>query len=120
MAEPMQRLMAYLGGPYSDPDQAVVEARMEQFCRADAHLMEQGYHTMSPMLKHFILQYRKLPGNYAYWGDYSRNMLKRANVMIVLHIDGWDTSEGLADEMAQAEALGIPIRHADAEGNLLD
>lgn len=120
MSTQIRRKMAYLIAPYSHEDKAVIEHRMKQICMADAHLMEQGYYTMSPLFKHFILQYRSLPGDYNYWGDYSRNMLPRCDEAIVIKLDGWDKSVGVADELALADELRKPIRFVDAEGNFLD
>lgn len=109
-------LMVYLAAPYSDPVKAVVEYRMQGFCEVDAILMERNVFTCSPLSKHFILQYRALPGDWAYWGGYSENMLKRCDSMIIITMPGWETSTGVAGEIEIAKRISIPIYLIGADG----
>lgn len=56
--------MIYLAAPYSDKDPLITGERIANFCQVDAVLMSKGLHTISPLSKHFILAYGKLPGSW--------------------------------------------------------
>lgn len=111
--------MVYLAAPYSDENKIIIEQRMKVFCQTDSKLMKAGVFTMSPLMKHFILQYEKLPGDWEYWQHYSRDMLKRADAMIVVMLPGWAASLGLTEEIRDAKALGLPIYYIDENLMLL-
>lgn len=110
--------LAYLAAPYSDPDPNIVSDRIKSLYIADAILMEQGIYTVSPLLKHAILEHRNLPGDWQYWKDYSLELMRRCDELIVLMLPGWDRSEGVACEIEAAEELGIPIYHIDEKGHI--
>jgi hypothetical protein len=105
--------------PYSHKDPAVIERRMENFCRVDAFLMKSGIHTVSPVSKHFMLSYEALPGDYNYWGTYSRKLMQRCDGVYVICIDGWKESVGVQDEIALAKQLNLPIIMVDEQGNVI-
>lgn len=107
--------LAYLAAPYSDPDPLVVIERIRLLYLADAMLMERGIYTVSPLLKHAILEHRNLPGDWQYWKDYSLELMRRCDELIVLMLPGWDKSAGVAGEIEAAEELGIPIIHINVE-----
>jgi hypothetical protein len=109
----------YLAMPYSHKDPAVIERRMEIFCRVDAFLMKSGIHTVSPVSKHFMLSYEALPGDYNYWGTYSRKLMQRCDGVYVICIDGWKESVGVQDEIALAKQLNLPIIMVDEQGNVI-
>jgi hypothetical protein len=58
--------LIYLAAPYSDPNPAVVDDRIKRVCVVDSLLMSRGLFTVTPLLKHFILGYSKLPNDWAY------------------------------------------------------
>lgn len=91
--------LVYLAAPYSDPDPAVIRQRIEALCEIDALLIEAGIYTVTPLSKHFILGYRDLPGDWAYWGGYCRALLPRCDAMILLDLPGWEASEGVRGEL---------------------
>jgi hypothetical protein len=91
--------LVYLAAPYSDPDPAVIEQRMRTICEIDAHLVAAGIYTVTPLSKHFILGFRDLPGNWAYWGDYCRALLPRCDAMILIPLPGWESSSGVRGEL---------------------
>lgn len=112
--------LVYLAAPYTDPDSDVVEGRMRLLALCDAKLMEQGVHTMSPLLKHLLRQHTRLPGDWNYWGEYSKNALKRCDKMIVLMIDGWEKSFGVQGEIEIANELGISVEFVAPESLLTE
>jgi hypothetical protein len=112
--------IAYLAAPYSHHDKSVVEQRMSVLCNVDAMLMERGIHTVTPLSKHFILNYRDLPGDWAYWGEYSKKLLARCDSMYVLMLKGWRESTGVQAEINIAKELNIPIVFITEAGEILE
>lgn len=113
-------MIAYLASPYSDPDPAVIAHRMEILCKVDAKLMARGIHTVSPLLKHFIIQYESLPGDWAYWKDYSNNLLHVVDMVIVVCQPGWRQSVGVLAEIEIANKLNLLITYVNENGDIID
>jgi Domain of unknown function (DUF1937) len=107
----------YIAVPYSHKDPSVIEYRMEIFYRVDAALMKKGIHTVSPVAKHAMLKYENLPGDYTYWGDYSRKLMRRCDGVYVICLPGWLESTGVQDEIRLAQELNLPIIYLDEQGN---
>lgn len=102
--------MIYVAAPYSNI--ADVDAHMDNFARLCGKYMEEneGAHLISPLYHHWTLKQIPTMGTtYVYWRDFSRNLLKRCDSMIVLMFEGWKESGGVQDEITYAEELGIPI-----------
>jgi Domain of unknown function (DUF1937) len=113
--------VVYLAAPYSNPDPLIVEARMNAFLDIDALLIEQGYVTVSPLSKHFILNRgRKIPGDWAYWEAYSKQLLSACSELLVMtSIPGWKESTGVKGEIQWAIQRDIPIREVNEHGVVL-
>ena len=97
--------VAYLAAPYSHPDKAVIEARMEAFRLANNHLVQNGWVIISPLHQHFT----GLTGTWEMWKTYSLSLLRIAEVMLILPLDGWEDSVGLKGEVEFAEKY-MPVR----------
>lgn len=106
----------YLAAPYSDPDPAVIQQRMEIYSRVDAHLIRQGWYTMSPLSKHWILQYEQLPGDWAFWQGYGTAMLAKCEAIAVICMPGWAQSVGVQAELDLARQLNLEIIYLDEQG----
>jgi Domain of unknown function (DUF1937) len=104
-------MMKYLAAPYQHPDPAVRAARMKVFHEHDAQLMREGHFTVSPLAKVETAKYSDIPDTWAYWELYSYELLSRCDEMIVLMIDGWKESVGVAAEIAYCEKHNIPISY---------
>ena len=63
---------------------------------------------MTPLSKHFILDYSSLPGDWAYWQTYCELTLARCDGVIVIALDGWETSVGVLAEIELCKQLNIP------------
>lgn len=108
--------LSYLASAYSDDDTTIVENRMSTFLSVDAKLMIVGKHTVSPLFKHFILGYGKLPSDWVYWREYSESLLRRCNELLVIDTPGWENSSGVRGEIDYAHRLGLPIFLINVEG----
>ena len=105
--------LSYLAAPYSSPSAEATDERMKAFYEADAYLTSMGHFTVSPLLKHPIVKSSVIPGDWAYWETYSKTLLSRCDELLVLQLPGWNTSTGVAGEIAFAKELGIPVFYID-------
>ena len=106
--------MIYIATPYSHPDLAVMESRFDAACRIAGALMAKGDVVFSPIAHtHPIVIRCALPRGWEYWERYDREMLKCASKMIVVKMPGWDTSKGIAGELAIARDLGLAIEYME-------
>lgn len=113
-------MLAYIAGPYTaklpngEEDHDRVAERMRIWSLCVGKLTDLGIKGCSPLMMHLIRQYRPdMPGDWNFWGTYSKVMLKQCHVMIVLKIEGWDVSTGVQAEIELALDNGIPIVYLD-------
>lgn len=104
------RGLIYLASPYSHPDEKVREWRFHQACKAAGALIQGGLFVFSPIAHgHPIAQHAKLPTDWKFWEAYSRTILRGCSRMMVLAIDGWESSVGVSAETDMARKLGLPV-----------
>jgi nucleoside 2-deoxyribosyltransferase len=110
--------MIYLASPYSHPDPTVRERRFQEACRATAALLRAGHIVFSPVVHSHPLVPHGLPTDWAWWEEVDREHLIRCDEVVVLQLDGWRESVGLAAEVRIAQDLGKPVRYLawDASG----
>lgn len=103
----------YLASPYSHPDPDVREERYLQACQAAGALMELGSIVLSPIAhSHPIEKHgigRVMPGEF--WKRQDVPLLRHADELIVLCLDGWEESVGMRWEITMAHSLNIPIQY---------
>lgn len=110
----MSKKLIYLASPYSHPDSRVREKRYRDVCSVAGDLMKQGYLIFSPIAhSHSIAEMCELPTNWEYWSAHDHAMLSNCEKLIVLKLDGWDKSVGVAAEVKIAEEMGIPVDYMD-------
>lgn len=106
--------MIYLASPYTHPDHAVMEARFDASCRAAGKLMAKGVVVFSPIAHtHPIAVQCELPRGWEFWEQFDREFVEASDRLVVLKLDGWDASKGVAAEIKIAEAAGIPVVFCD-------
>ena len=104
----------YLASPYTHQDPAIMDMRNKLAMAAAARLLKDGVHVYSPIVHcHELASRHDLPRDVGFWWSYNRAMLRHASNMVVLRIDGWDKSRGVAQEIAFAEHGGIPVSFID-------
>ena len=116
MIEFKPRPFLYLSAPYTHPDPAVVQDRIQRFCAYAARIEAEGeYHAVSALYNQLLLDRgQSLPSTWEYWESYSLSLLLISKRMTVLTLDGWDKSTGVAGEISMAQKAGIPINYRDA------
>ena len=116
--------MIYLAAPYStgigsDTESAalIMRARADRIDREAAKLMAEGHAVYSPITHGRPLE-RHLPGDLAadhkFWMAHCKAILAKCDALLVLKLDGWDVSRGVAEEIEHAARLGIPTAYLEA------
>lgn len=102
--------MIYLASPYSHPEVGVREQRFRDACRAAAMLLASGLTVFSPIVHGHPLVWHGLPTDWPFWERIDRDHLERCDEVVVLMLDGWRESVGVAAEIRIARELGKPVR----------
>ena len=110
--------MIYLAIPYTDANEAVMEARAEIADRIAAYFMNDcGIYVYSPISSwHHIAKKYNLPKDFTYWKRFNFHMLSLCDTLVVIRAEGWEESEGLQAEISYAKGLGITVGHVKAYG----
>ena len=103
--------MIYLCSPYSHPEVVVREQRFRDACRAAATLLASGLTVFSPIVHGHPLVGHGLPTDWPFWERFDRDHLVRCDEVVVLMLDGWRESVGVAAEIRIAGELGKPVRY---------
>lgn len=93
--------MIYLASPYSHELPSVRESRYVAVCKAAAFLMEtRGEVVYSPIAhSHPIERFMHAQQPHEFWMRQCMPMLARASSLVVLTLDGWQLSRGIAAEI---------------------
>lgn len=100
----------YLASPYS-LHPGGTENAFREVCKAAALLINAGYTTFSPIaMTHPIATIGGLdPMDGAMWLSHDEPFMEAACGIIVLMLDGWDSSIGVRHEINRFHAMGKPI-----------
>lgn len=107
--------MIYLASPYTHPDAAVREQRFREACHTAAALMRVGHVVYAPVVHGHPLAEHGVPGDWRTWEQSGREHLARCDEVVVLVLDGWLESAGVAAEVQIAGELGKPVRYLALE-----
>jgi nucleoside 2-deoxyribosyltransferase len=105
--------LVYLASPYSHPDPAFREQRFQAACRAVIEFLRAGQPVFSPIVHSHALVEHGLPTDWRFWERFDRTHLARCDEVVVLMLDGWQESVGVAAELDIATTLGKPIRYLE-------
>ncbi len=104
----------YLASPYTDDDPAVMWERFKRACQAAAALMQQeGLFVLSPVAHSHPIAGYGLPKDWVYWQEADLLLLSRCDGLIVLMLDGWQDSKGVAAEIEYATEHNMVIRYEE-------
>jgi hypothetical protein len=111
----LKPVVSYLATPYSHPDPKIRQDRWLAVSRAAAYLIGSGLIVLSPISMGHPINVRGaslgLSADFAAWRETNMSMLRASNLLIILTLDGWRESVGVAAETDAARELGIPISH---------
>ena len=112
----MQHKLTYLASPYSHPDATVREKRFKDVSEATTKLLKKGVYAFSPIAyNHPMHEEYGLPTDWGFWKPYDIAFLERCSDMVVLQLEGWDISIGVAAEVEFALANNIPVSYVKLE-----
>jgi len=104
--------LVYLACPYSHPHPAIREERFNAVTKVAAELLSEGHLVFSPITHaHPMAEVGDLPRNWEFWEKFDRAYLQHSYKIIVLQLDGWKTSTGVAAEVAIAKELGLIVEY---------
>ena len=103
----------YLASPYYHDDPAVRQARVVAVCKAADKLMSQGRVIFSPIAHGYAIEHLAMTEikGYDFWMQQDIPLLRHANRLIVLMLDGWMNSRGIRREIDIAISLKMTIDH---------
>ena len=106
--------MVYLAAPYSHDDHRVEVERFNRINEIAGQLINEGMIIFSPIShSHPIKESNKLPGTWDFWKKYDYEFLKCCDTIIVLMLDGWDTSVGVQSEIKMSKDLGLKVEYME-------
>lgn len=106
----------YLASPYTTDNYWDREERWDRVCEAAAKLMIEGHIVFSPVAhSHPIAQYlpENLVTDHDFWMKQDIEILLHCSELVVLKLDGWEQSKGVAREIQEALDHGIPVRYME-------
>lgn len=104
--------MIYLASPYSSRDQDLRFSRFQQVREFAAEFLMRKVHIFSPIVyAHEMSEVYDLPTDALTWASFNISMLRRADALWVLQLDGWADSLGVQHELALAQACKIPTHY---------
>ena len=102
--------MKYLASPYHHNNPRIMQIRYEQACEATADLIKSGEVIFSPIAhNHWLAIIYDMPRDHQFWLDYNLAILRRCDVLLILTLEGWKESRGIAAESTFAAQHHIPI-----------
>lgn len=101
----------YLASPYTHDDPKVRQWRYEQAVAAAALLATQyGVFTFSPIgHSHEMCIKHEMPYTFEFWDDWNRAMIRGSAGILVLTLEGWEQSKGIAAELRHAIEMRKPV-----------
>lgn len=106
--------LAYLATPYTKHPRGIWTAFFDA-AEIAARLLSAGVKVYSPIAHtHPLAIFGGLdPLDHSIWMPFDEAMMTAASVLIVAHMEGWDSSKGIALEIKHFEARGKPIFDLD-------
>ena len=105
--------LTYLASPFSHPDPTVREHRFHEACRIAGKLMKlEGKRVFSPIAHSFSVEQHFSDGQLEgmeFWLNQDFAVLRHCAELLVLQLDGWERSKGIAAEVEFAAKCGIPV-----------
>ena len=105
----------YLASPYTAPTRVLREKRFRMVARAAAKRMVTGEVVYSPIVHGHIVETVGDIGeqSHSFWMRQCFPMLRHAGKLVVLMLEGWESSMGVQMEIETARASGIPIEYME-------
>ena len=108
--------MIYLASPYTHPDSNIEYLRYKAVYFHTLAMIKNGFGVFSPILYGYQFHVKgDLKGDFAQWENLNKMMIEKAEVVLVLMLDGWQTSAGVTTEIKYAQELGKRIQYVQEQ-----
>ena len=102
--------LTYLACPYTSSSSLIRHMRYHWVNKAFAHLMEtKGWNVFSPITHSHPVHELGLAGDWTFWKRIDTEYLSFSKRLVVLQLEGWDTSVGVQAEIKIAKRMKVPI-----------
>ena len=108
--------LVYLASPYTPTRGESIQSRVDAACKAAAKLMAEGNAVFAPVPhSHYIADHLDdgLRLDHEFWMHQDLEVLQHCDRVVVLRLEGWERSKGIAREMTEAAMRGIPVEFID-------
>lgn len=110
----IDRELEYLAIPYSHEDESVMQWRAEVSDFIFSKLSNQGRKIYAPISScHHVAKKYGMPRNWEFWEALDREFIKVCKRIVVIQLEGWETSTGVKAELKLAEQYGVEIEFLD-------
>jgi len=99
--------MVYIAVPFWHENETVRNYRRRKAIEYSGRLFHKSVPFYSPLL--YSEHFKEKKATEGYWIKHGLRMVDVCDVMHVLCLDGWDTSEGIKGEISRAEARGAEV-----------
>lgn len=106
----MTHEFSYLAAPYSHVDYEIRNLRYKETMKCAIWLFKQRIWAYAPVLHwHEASLTHNLPSTFDFWWPHNQVMLFQSSRLLILALDGWQDSRGIAEETTYAHTLCKPI-----------
>lgn len=106
--------LVYLASPYTNDRADVRQRRFNAVTKVAAELTKQGYLVFCPIAMGHPISLHGCEFHWEAWGEMDRTILSNCCYkLIVLMLDGWQHSKGIAAELQIARELKLPVSYID-------
>lgn len=111
--------MIYLASSYSHPDPLVRKTRFLLAEQVTAILTAKRIHVYSPIVHYHEMALKfSLPTDFDYWKGVNFDMIRRADELYVLDIEGVEQSKGVQAEINFAIQCGLLLHEVSVDGDI--
>ena len=102
----------YLASPYTSKIPEELENRFLLVDEIGYELLVSGFTVIEPIAStHYKSKRFKLPTDYQFWQNHCKQLITRADGLIVCMIPGWEQSVGVQDEIKITTSQNKPIHY---------
>jgi hypothetical protein len=117
MDEMERSRLVYLAAPYTHATPEIRQARFEAVTRAAAWLVQKGRIVYSPItMTHpidVVLAGEGATLGSEFWVKFDEAFMSVCAEIVVLRLEGWEHSSGVARELAFFRERGLPVAYID-------
>lgn len=113
--------MIYLASPYSHLDPLIMKTRFLLAEQTAAILTAKRIHVYSPIVHYHEMAAKfSLQTDFEFWKQINFDMIRRADTIYVLTIEGWKESKGVTGEVAFARTFQLPLYAVTPDGDVFE